>query len=247
MTQLTTRQNQRFESCLFLAPILLLVSAIITVEWGGADLALARVVYAAEGGRWLLKDHWLTQTVIHESGLRFSVALLLLVWVLAVASVLFPRWRVARAPLIYLAFVLPLSPIVVTVLKSSLPVSCPWDLEFFSGATPWQGGWWGAVTGQGGAQESGCFPAGHASGGYTFVALYFALRNSLPRWRFAGLAFGLLLGLTYDVAQQLRGAHFLSHGLWTLAISWLFAVVGYWVWQLFASQSATTSHVAARP
>jgi membrane-associated PAP2 superfamily phosphatase len=38
------------------------------------------------------------------------------------------------------------------------------------------------------------------------------------------LGFGLAAGLIFGLAQQLRGAHFLSHDLWALAISWLVAL-----------------------
>ncbi|KAA3628961.1 MAG: PAP2 family protein [Proteobacteria bacterium] len=244
MRWLPANRAPRYERHYLWAPILLLISVAVVVEWQGVDLAVARMVFAAEGGNWALKDHWLTETLIHEGGRRFSAFLLLTVWALTAASALSSRWRAVRAPLLYLSLVLPLAPIVVAVLKSSVPVSCPWSLALFGGTDPWMDGWWGALTDPGSAAGGGCFPAGHASGGYTFVALYFALRDRLPRLRFAGLVFGLLLGITYDVAQQLRGAHFLSHGLWTLAISWLSAVVGYSVWQWLTAQRTITCDVA---
>ena len=38
--------------------------------------------------------------------------------------------------------------------------------------------------------------------------------------RAGGLAVGLLAGGVFGFSQQLRGAHFLSHDLWTLATCW---------------------------
>ncbi|MNV84902.1 hypothetical protein D3C71_1788110 [compost metagenome] len=35
------------------------------------------------------------------------------------------------------------------------------------------------------------------------------------------------MGLLFGFAQQLRGAHFLSHDVWTLAISWFVALALY--------------------
>ena len=65
-----------------------------------------------------------------------------------------------------------------------------------------------------------CFPAGHASAGFAFVSGYFAFRDtraSLARgWLAASFAAGLLLGL----AQQARGAHFMSHTLWSAWVCW---------------------------
>jgi membrane-associated PAP2 superfamily phosphatase len=41
------------------------------------------------------------------------------------------------------------------------------------------------------------------------------------------LSVGLGLGLLFGFAQQLRGAHFLSHDLWTLGIAWSAALTLY--------------------
>ncbi len=35
---------------------------------------------------------------------------------------------------------------------------------------------------------------------------------------------GLVAGLIFGISQQLRGAHFLSHDLWSLTICWLVAL-----------------------
>ncbi len=66
----------------------------------------------------------------------------------------------------------------------------------------------------------GCFPAGHASAAFAYAGGWFAWRRAAPalarRWLFGALAAGLLLG----VAQQMRGAHYMSHTLWTAWICW---------------------------
>ena len=72
-----------------------------------------------------------------------------------------------------------------------------------------------------------CFPAGHASAGYAWVALYFFFLARRPAWRWRGLAIGLIAGAVFGIAQQLRGAHFFSHDLWTLMICWSTALLLY--------------------
>jgi membrane-associated PAP2 superfamily phosphatase len=70
-----------------------------------------------------------------------------------------------------------------------------------------------------------CFPAGHASTGFAFLGGYFAFRHDVPKtariWLIAALATGFVLG----ACQQLRGAHFMSHTLWTGWLSWMVALV----------------------
>ena len=65
-----------------------------------------------------------------------------------------------------------------------------------------------------------CFPAGHASAGFGFVAGYFAFARDAPRVARAWLVAALLAGLIFGLAQQVRGAHFMSHTLWTAWLCW---------------------------
>lgn len=55
---------------------------------------------------------------------------------------------------------------------------------------------------------------------FGFLGACFAFRHQLPatarRWLAAALFVGLLLG----IAQQVRGAHYMSHTLWTGWICW---------------------------
>ncbi len=68
-----------------------------------------------------------------------------------------------------------------------------------------------------------CFPAGHASGGFALMALYFMSSN--PRYQKIGLAVGLMIGWMMSLYQMLKGAHFLSHSLAIMLLSWLVIVV----------------------
>lgn len=54
-------------------------------------------------------------------------------------------------------------------------------------------------------------------------------------WRWLGLMIGLVAGLIFGISQQLRGAHFLSHDLWSLTICWLVAL-GFFYLFLFLPQ-----------
>ena len=64
---------------------------------------------------------------------------------------------------------------------------------------------------------SNAFPAGHASGGFALLCLYWSLPKARRAWGlWLGLGFGLWMGL-YQIA---RGEHFLSHTLATAALAW---------------------------
>lgn len=64
-----------------------------------------------------------------------------------------------------------------------------------------------------------CFPAGHCSGGYALMMLFFAL--PFPRCRYAGLLIGLTVGSLMGGYQIVRGEHFLSDTLATICWAWM--------------------------
>jgi membrane-associated PAP2 superfamily phosphatase len=107
-------------------------------------------------------------------------------------------------------------------MKSWTHVDCPWDLVGFGGTRSYHD-LLAALPAH--ASPGRCFPAGHASAGYAWLALFFFLGDTRPSLRWKGFAVGLGAGVVFGIAQQLRGAHFASHDLWTLMLCWLVAVL----------------------
>lgn len=93
----------------------------------------------------------------------------------------------------------------VSLLKYYSPVSCPWDLVEYGGRNP--------ATGR-------CLPAAHPLTGFALFGLYLALRDGNPRAARYALAAGWIIGLAAGAIQIARGAHFLSHVLWTAWVAW---------------------------
>ena len=180
------------------------------------DLTLAQWIYALEGHEWALREHWLFSEVLHQRGRQFSIALLLLCLILLLASGIRPRLRPYRRVLAYLVISPLIASGVILLGKRSLGVECPWSLQPFGGDLPYTP----LLQQLFNLGSGGCFPAGHASAGYAWLALYFAAAASKPQWRYAALALALGLGLLFGTTQQLRGAHFLSHDIWSLALCW---------------------------
>jgi membrane-associated PAP2 superfamily phosphatase len=65
-----------------------------------------------------------------------------------------------------------------------------------------------------------CFPAAHASSGYALIAFYFVFRERSRLLARAGVVATVLAGLVFGLAQQSRGAHFVSHDLWSAFLVW---------------------------
>ena len=197
--------------------------ATILLDFFSLDLFIAEHLYKLEGGAWRLRNSWLLENVIHNDG-RTLVGVLLVGCLLALISTwVLKTMRAYRAALIYLFTAVAISLLMVSLLKDVTHVSCPWSFQRFGGDgeyAPIHNVIFGSAGGR-------CFPSGHSSGGYAWIALYFFCLLVKPQWRYFGLAFGLVLGLIFGVSQQLRGAHLLLHDVWTLAICWYVSLIVY--------------------
>lgn len=202
-------------------PALVLAGMAVAVDQLGLDLRIADLLYAWQGRQWTLRSQVVTETFIHGLGRDLVVVAWLCVVAGLAATWVRPDWRKYRRALACLALSVVLSTLLVAWIKSWSNMDCPWDLTRYGGSRAYFDLF---ATRPVGMPHAACFPAGHASGGYAWLALYFFMLSARPAWRWHGLAIGMMLGLVFGVSQQLRGAHFLSHDLWTAALCWSVAV-----------------------
>jgi membrane-associated PAP2 superfamily phosphatase len=197
-----------------------LVSAlglVVLLAWdrGPGDLLAAQL--AGNGHGFALRDHWLLATVLHEGGRRLS-------WALAFALCIGVWWPQGSLQALdtprrfQLAAGSLAAALCVSALKSFSATSCPWDLREFGGLAQHLSHWRGFWQADGGTGR--CFPAGHASAGFGFVGGWFAWRPVDPARARRWLAGALLSGAVLGLGQQWRGAHFMSHTLWSGWLCW---------------------------
>lgn len=194
----------------------LLVSGVLALwwDWSGIDLVVMRVLGTPQGFPW--RDAFLTSRVLHEGGrlLGWAVALGWLLYALK------PQWPGPPRPqrVLWLAVALA-SLLVVPALKHRSHTSCPWDLAEFGGTVPYVPHW---LLGLRDGGPGHCFPSGHAVSAFAFLGTALMWRPHRPALAKGLLVAIVLMGLLYGGVQFIRGAHFLSHTLWT---AWLCALV----------------------
>jgi membrane-associated PAP2 superfamily phosphatase len=186
-------------------------------DFSGLDLRLAQWFGSAHG--FPLENHWFWRGVLHD-GLRYLPWLLELALLLAVVWPLGALRQLELARRLQLALTTLMALLVVSSIKLHSHTSCPWDLQQFGGVASHVSHWaWGLADGGSG----GCFPAGHASAGFAFLGGYFAFRHVLPKTARRWFAGAMLAGCILGLAQQVRGAHYMSHTLWTAWFCWTVA------------------------
>ena len=184
------------------------------ISMRGASTPLARLFGSAQGFAW--RNQHTVVLLMHELP-RYASGMLLALLVLGV----FRPWGFLRRMVVAQRWQLVLSIaaglLAVSALKRLSATSCPWSLAEFGGVAQYVSHWAWGMHDQG---PGHCFPAGHASSAFAYVAGWFVLRRAAPGVAGAWLATALLIGTVLGVVQQVRGAHYMSHTLWTAWVCW---------------------------
>jgi membrane-associated PAP2 superfamily phosphatase len=207
------------------APLLAFILAAVVLATTSADVAIAHTFFFDDAHmQWLGAHSWWANQFMHTGGRWFIRGIVVAALALLIASVLDRELRAMRRPAAYFVIAAALSTGIVGALKTLTNVDCPWDLSEFGGSFPFIS----LFEDRPDALRYGqCFPAAHASSGYALVALYFALRERSASLARLGLACGVTTGLIFGIAQQSRGAHFLSHDLWSAFVVWIMSLSIY--------------------
>lgn len=224
MAEASTLSNTRyFDFRLGLGIPLALMALLLVLDPSGVDFALEHLFYEPGLGFIGRNNFWL-EDILHDRAKQVVIVL----GVLAIAGFLLSlftvKWRAWRRPLGYLVLSLAVSTSIVTPLKKLTAMQCPWSLSEFGGTEAFS-----PLLGERAATDNPgrCWPGGHASAGFSLIALFFALRDRRPRTARTALAVALGLGTLFSIGRMMQGAHFLSHNLWTLLFDWLICTLFY--------------------
>ncbi len=198
--------------------LVFLLGSIICYQ-SGIDLWLADSIYRLEGGDGghfpLAKNYWLSQ-VLHEGGRALVQAMFFTSLALLLGSWFIDGLKPYRQALVFVVVATAWVTSCVASLKHATTLPCPSALKGFGGERDWTSFWQLFAPD---LPTGNCYPAGHASAGYAWLAIAFLAPAGSPKFYLLLLP-GIVLGLSFGIAQQLRGAHFLSHDLATIALSW---------------------------
>lgn len=160
---------------------------------------------------------WWAKGLIHGAGgkvMRGLGVLLVLLWVCTFGSRSLRSWR---RPAGYLLLSIALGTSAVALLKETTNINCPRSLAEFGGQRPYIHLFAERLTAE---PRARCFPGGHSSSGFALFALYFLYLKRNGRVARMFLALALAVGTLFAFGQEARGAHFLSHDIWSAAIMW---------------------------
>jgi membrane-associated PAP2 superfamily phosphatase len=199
------------------------ILVLLLIEYLNLDFYLADLIYQPTAS-WFYRDHMFTNLIVH----RIGKYLMILIYLVFLVTFWFKdktkENKFKRHGQIVLLISILLGTLMVSVLKHSLNVDCPWDLLQYGGDKPYFSLF---SYNSSYLPSSHCFPSGHASSAFTWIALYFYASIYYPQHRFKILAAVLIIGFGFGLSQQFRGAHFLSHDFWSLLVCTFVNIVIY--------------------
>jgi membrane-associated PAP2 superfamily phosphatase len=208
-----------------LLPLCLFVPAAIVLATTDLDRQISWAwAYDAAAGTFPARHSFWAEQLLHGYG-RDLIWLVVLGSLAALGMSLFlPALASRRRSLLFVVVVIGLTTALIGGLKQVTNVHCPWELQGFGGGLPYVHVF---ATKPPAPEMGACFPGAHAGSGFALFALYFAFRDRNRRLARLGLLAALLVGGTFALAQEARGAHFLSHDVWSAFLAWASCLLLY--------------------
>ena len=192
---------------------------LLYLGWSSnADLWLADRMFDRQRMLFPWRDAWLAATFNHRilKGLLATAAVLLIVAAAADAGYRFRRLDGIRMRLRVIALSALFVPLVISALKQTSNAHCPWDLARYGGSHPYLRLFEALPAG---VMPGHCLPAGHASSALWLISFAVLWLPRRPGHAALAATAALAAGFAVGWLQQLRGAHFLTHTLWSVWIA----------------------------
>jgi membrane-associated PAP2 superfamily phosphatase len=169
-----------------------------------------------------LTDSWWLKKALHDYARTASALCAAVLAIITLAAWALPPEQLGLRRLRHeLAFVTIASlggALIVGVLKHFSAHACPWALLEYGGTNTYAHLFGSAHVAP---RMEGCLPAAHPLAGYAWLCValvFYPNRGAKVAWRWWCAAFAI--GTLFGAVQIMRGAHFLSHVLWTAWIVW---------------------------
>lgn len=202
---------------------LLLCCALLLLVWlqqcTGLDIAIEDWYFDPVSQNFPWKNSWFAKDLMHGY-LKYALTILgVAIIAFCLIDIVKPIKKISTSLRVKLRFVA-LSAITIPTLiayfKSLSSAHCPWDVAQYGGHYPHTLLFESLPAS---FKAGHCFPAGHASTGLWLAAFCIFWLPHAPRKALFVFLFGLTVGFVLGWVQQMRGAHFLSHTLWSMWIA----------------------------
>ena len=203
---------------------ILLIVVIALFQFTQLDITIQNFFYNFETKTWIIdKDEPILKFFLYD-GLKkalifFAVAILF--------SLIFFRKKALiqeyKKGLIIVLLAAIFIPLIIGSLNAITNTPCPCNIVDFGGTYPLIKVFDTYPKDFVQPSKAKCWPAGHASGGFALMALFFLFKTPLNQKR--AIIVGIVVGWSMGTYKMLLGDHFLSHSIITMMMAWLIILI----------------------
>ena len=218
--------------------MLVLCGIVLLFEITPLDIIVQDWFFDFNSGRWLVDKHAPVPRFFFYNfpkGILIAFGVYLLLNLLG-PTVLGGYCLLSRKKALFLLLCLGIVPALMALGKNTTGVYCPSQIIRYGGDHIYAHVLEAIQSAIVSTRKGCCFPAGHASGGFALMSLYF-WADSRAKQRL-GLMTGLVLGWIMGLYQMSKGAHYLSHTLFTMAAAWLIIIILERLFRLYTQENS---------
>jgi len=198
----------------------LLMISILVFEFTTIDFIIQNYFYDFTSLKWALdKSAFVPKLIFYDGIKKVYIALAIGIVILLLFFRQRPTISSHKKGLLIVLLALILVPLLIGLLKAITNIPCPKDIQYYGGIAPYVTLLTSYPDSFIQAKAFKCYPAGHASGGFALMSLFF-LFNSV-RAKLIGLFIGLSLGWLTGGYKMLIGDHFFSHTFVSMLVAWI--------------------------
>lgn len=203
---------------------ILLILVIAVFEVTKLDIDIQKDFFSFSSHNWIVnRDNEVLKFIFYDGTKKLLIVLSIVILILLVffrKKDLIARYKEG---LIIVLLSLILVPLFVGSLKAVTNTPCPKNIEFFGGDYPNIKLFDKYPDDFVQPSKIKCWPAGHASGGFALLSLFFLFKSK--RNKIIALGVGLVVGWSMGLYKMFIGDHFLSHTIVTMLIAWFITLL----------------------
>ena len=199
---------------------ILLIVVISLFELTNLDIFIQNYFYNFDTSKWILNKNEPILKFLLYDGLKKAL-ILFAVSILFILIFLRKNERIKKYKkgLIIVLLSAIIIPITIGSLKAVSNTPCPKNIDFFGGNYPNIKVFESYPSNFVQEKKAKCWPAGHASGGFALLSLFFLFKKR--KNKILIVSFSFVLAWSMGLYKMLIGDHFLSHTIITMLIAWI--------------------------
>lgn len=212
--------NQKSISFQIIITSILLIAVIVLFENTEFDIFIQNYFFNFDTSTWIInRDEPILKFLLYD-GIK---KVLIFFAVLIIISLIFLRKNKTiieyKKGLLIVLFSAIIVPITIGSLKAVSNTPCPKNIEVFGGEYPNIKVFESYPSDFIQENKVKCWPAGHASGGFALLSLFFLLKTK--RNKILIISSSFIIAWSMGLYKMLIGDHYLSHTIITMLIAWL--------------------------